>query len=175
MPEATLIPPGTAVLADYTKPGLIFPALRACDAAGAIHALSQALQRQGCVPDFLRFYHAVLSREFLCSTAMNCGFAVPHARLPDLARPWFALGRSAEPIAWGARGGAPIRLVFLTATPEDDSTHYLALISALARLAHDEEAVRALLEAGDADALFAALARARVRGAPLLRREPRPR
>ncbi len=105
--------------------------------ATVIQELSQAMQREKRVPDVLPFYHAALNQEFLVSTDMEAGMAIPHARLPGLKEPSFALGRSAEPLGWTAKATRSVRLVFLMAVPATDSTQYLLLISGLARLAKD--------------------------------------
>jgi len=131
-------------LADFTTGGLIIPHLRGQDVATVIQELSRALQREARVPDLLPFYHAALNREFLVSTDMEAGIAFPHARLPGLKELSFALGRSAEPLTWGMRSTRSIRLVFLIAVPATDSTHYLLLISGLARLAGDDRLVEKL-------------------------------
>ena len=58
--EAILSIAAPVSLADYTQPALIVPQLRERDTAGIIGELSQALQRQGCVPDVLPFYQAAI-------------------------------------------------------------------------------------------------------------------
>jgi fructose PTS system EIIA component len=121
-------------LADFTQLDLIEPHLRSRDATSAIHELSRALHRAGCVPDWLPFYNDALNREFLLSTDMETGMAFPHARLAGLHELAFAFGRSDEPFAWGPRIMRPVSMVFLLAVPADDSAQYLPLISGLARL-----------------------------------------
>ena len=136
-------------LADLTSPGLIVPHLRGQDVATVIQELSQALQREGRVPDLLPFYHAALNREFLVSTDMEAGIAFPHARLPGLKELSFALGRRGEPLTWGTRATRAVRLVFLIAVPATDSTQYLLLVSGLARLARNSQLVEKLHAAQD--------------------------
>src|SRR5262249_25450329 len=87
-------------LADFTSPGMIIPQLRGQEAASVIQELGYAMQREGRVPDLLPFYHAVLNREFLASTDMEAGMALPHARLPGLKELAFAFGRSDRALLW---------------------------------------------------------------------------
>ena len=112
-PQATVHIAAPATLADYTQPGLIVPSLRERDTAGIISELSQALQREGYVPDLIPFYHAALNQELLANSAVECGLAFPHARLSGVKRLQFALGRTPEPIIWGARGSWPVQFIFL--------------------------------------------------------------
>jgi len=150
MSADTSIPPCvTMTLADFTSLGLIIPHLRGQDAASVIQELSRALQRDKRVPDLLPFYHAALNREFMVSTDIEAGMAFPHARLPGLKELSFALGRSDQPLGWGTKASAPVRLVFLMAVPATDSTQYLLLISGLMRLARDSRLVETLHAAQD--------------------------
>ena len=159
--------PTTAMtLADFTCPGLIIPHLRGQDAATVIQELSQAMQREKRVPDLLPFYHAALNREFLVSSDMEAGMAFPHARLPYLKEVSFALGRSDEPLHWGAKADPSVRLVFLMAVPATDSTQYFSLISGLARLAKDGRLVEKLQTAQDTFQLLEALRQVELRTSP---------
>jgi mannitol/fructose-specific phosphotransferase system IIA component (Ntr-type) len=144
-------------LADYTGPGLIVPVLRERDTAGIISELSQVLQRQGCVPDVLPFYHAALNQELLSNSALPCGMAFPHARLSGAKRLQFAFGRAAQPLNWGANGSAPVQLVFLLAVPATDAASYLHLLASLARLGEQRDYLQQLRAARDAEAILAVL------------------
>jgi PTS system fructose-specific IIC component len=151
-------------LADFTSQGLIIPSLRGKDVASVIQELGQALQRERRVPDLLPFYHAALNREFLVSTDMEAGMAFPHARTPGLSGLSFALGRSSEPLTWGAKAARSVRLVFLIAVPATDSIQYLQLISGLARLAKDSRLVEKLHAAQDTIQVFEVLQQITLRG-----------
>jgi PTS system fructose-specific IIC component len=136
-------------LADFTSPGLIIPQLRGLDVATVIQELSQALQREGRVPDLLPFYHAALNREFLLSTGWETGMAFPHARLAAVKEVSFALGRCQEPLSWGQRNTGSVKLVFLIAVPATDVTQYLAVVSGLARLSRNPNLLERLYAAQD--------------------------
>ena len=136
-------------LADFTSPGLIIPQLRGEEATSAIKELAQVLGTESRVPDVLPFYQAVLNREFMVSTDMEAGMAFPHARVAGLKEVSFALGRSGEPLRWGAKATHSVRLVFLLAVPATDATQYLQLISGLVRLSKDAALVARLHAARD--------------------------
>jgi mannitol/fructose-specific phosphotransferase system IIA component (Ntr-type) len=136
-------------LADFTSSGLVIPRLHGREVASIIQELSQALQREGRVSDWLPFFHAALNREFLVGTNMEMGMAFPHARMAGLKQLSFAFGRSDEPLAWSKRGAHSVRLVFLSAVPPSDSTQYLSLISGLARLAKDPRLLDRIHSAAD--------------------------
>jgi mannitol/fructose-specific phosphotransferase system IIA component (Ntr-type) len=162
-PQATVQISAPATLVDYTQPGLIVPSLRERDAAGIISELSQALQREGYVPDLLPFYHAALNQELLANSALECGLAFPHARLSGVKRLQFALGRTPEPIIWGARGSWPVQLIFLLAVPATDAASYLHLLASLAKLGQQTDLLAELRAADNAEAILAVLERVRMR------------
>ncbi len=150
-------------LADYTRPALIVPQLREGDTPGIISELSQVLQRQGCVPDLLPFYHAALNQELLASSALECGITFPHARLSGVKQLQFAFGRAAAPVIWGAKGSWPVQLIFLLAVPATDAASYLHLLASLARLGQQPERLAELRAADSPEAILAALDKVRLR------------
>jgi mannitol/fructose-specific phosphotransferase system IIA component (Ntr-type) len=152
-----------ATLRDYTRAPLVLAQLRLRDTAGIISELSQALQRDGCVPDVLPFYHTALNQELLANSAVECGIALPHARLPGVKRLRFAFGRTPQPIMWGTKSPWPVDLIFLLAVPATDAANYLHLLASLARLGHQKESLSELRAATDANAILAVLERIKLR------------
>jgi mannitol/fructose-specific phosphotransferase system IIA component (Ntr-type) len=163
------LPTPAVSLADFTGLAMVVPELRGRDASSIIQELSQALQREGRVQDLLPFYHAVLNREFLSSTDVETGIALPHARLPGLKSVSFALGRTSEPVLWTRQATAPVRLVFLMAVPATDATQYLLLISGLSRLAKDAALVEKLHAAAGAFQIMEILREVPLRKPPVPR------
>ncbi len=140
-------------LAAHTRAGLIVSELTGRDAAGIIHELSQALQREHCVPDVLAFYHTALNHQLLFNSVLDSGIAVPHARLNAVSELQFAFGRAPEPVTWGARGARTVDLVFLIAVPATNAASYLHLLAAIARLGACPNALAALREAGSPESI----------------------
>lgn len=153
----------TVSLADYTRPELIVPQLRERDTAGIIGELGRVLQRHGCVPDILPFYQAALNQELLSSSALECGIAFPHGRLSGLRQPQFALGRTREPVIWGADGPWRAQLVFLFAVPATDATGYLQLLARLGKLAQQPKLLASLRAAEDGQAILFVLEQVKLR------------
>jgi PTS system fructose-specific IIC component len=161
--DVTLRPVAPSTLAEYTRAALIVPRLRERDTAGIISELSQALQREGCVADVLPFYHAALNQELLSNSALECGVALPHARLSGVRHLQFAFGRAPEPLIWGGRGYSPIQLVFLLAVPATDAAGYLHLLASLARLGKEPLLLARLREAESPEVVLAVLEQIRIR------------
>lgn len=161
--DATLTGVSSATLADFTRPGLVVAELREHDTAGIISELSHVLQREGCVPDVLPFYHSALNQELLSNSALECGLAFPHARLNGVKHVRFAFGRTRQPVPWGAKGAWPVQCVFLLAVPATDATTYLQLLASLARLGQQNNLLAQLRAAGTAQAILAVLEKVKLR------------
>ena len=162
--SVAIVPKSALTLAEFTSPGLIVPYLRGHDATAVMQELAAALQREGCVPDLLQFYHAALNREYLSTTATAPGFALPHALVKGLANPCFAAGRSLAPMQWLAQAKQRVQLIFLLAVPETDARAYVALIAGLVRLGQDSHRLESFLKASDSFQMFEVLKQIKVRG-----------
>jgi mannitol/fructose-specific phosphotransferase system IIA component (Ntr-type) len=127
------------------------------DTAGIIGELSQALQREGFVPDMLPFYHSALNQELLSSSALDCGIAIPHARLSAVKHLQFAFARTLRPILWGPGKSSPVDLVFLLAVPATDAASYLHLLASIARLGQQPELLLELRQARTPRSIWAIL------------------
>ncbi len=156
-------PTTSGSLATYTRTSLIVPELRERDTAGVIGELSVLLQREGSVPDMLPFYHTALNQELLSTSALDCGLAFPHARLSGVKQLQFALGRTREPIIWGAKGAWPVQLIFLLAVPATDAASYLNLLASIARLGRQPDCLRELRTAATPEQVLAVLRKIQIR------------
>ena len=150
-------------LADYTRAALILPELRERDTAGIVSELSQALQREGVIPDLLPFYHTALNQELLSDSVLETGVAVPHARMSGIKELRFAFGRTPGPVTWGGRCACAVQFVFLAAVPATEAAGSLQLLASLARLAQQEAVLAALRAAVDPPALLSVFDQIKVR------------
>jgi PTS system nitrogen regulatory IIA component len=96
-------------------------------------------------------------REALGSTGFGQGVAIPHCRSAQVNRPTLALLKLAEPCDFAAADAMPVSLVFGLVSPENAGATHLHALAAISRLLRDEAMLQALLEANDAEALFALL------------------
>ena len=104
-------------------------------------------------------------REKLGSTGFGRGVAMPHARMPDIARPIAAVVRLEKPVAFDAADGLPVELVFGLLSPENCGAAHLHALAALSRLVKDERVHEALVEAPDAEAMYSLISNAADRDA----------
>ncbi len=109
------------------------------------------------VPDLLA---ALLERENSGTTGFGAGTAIPHGRLPGLARIGGAILRLAEPVEWDAVDGLPVDLVFALAGPADPGPDHLKTLARVSRALRDKALVAKLRGSADAAALWAVVANA---------------
>lgn len=96
-------------------------------------------------------------REALGSTGFGRGVAIPHARVSGLNRPVAAFLRLDGPVDFAAADGMPVDLVFGLISPANAGIGHLHALAAISRLMRDDHIREALVEAQDAEALYALL------------------
>ncbi len=102
-------------------------------------------------------FAAVLARERLMGTGLGHGVAVPHARLADLAAPVLVVGSSPRGLAFEGVDDEPVRLIFLSLTPDTDPACQLQIIAAIGRFAHEPTLVHEAIAARTSIELLGAL------------------
>ncbi|MHC4925678.1 MAG: PTS sugar transporter subunit IIA, partial [Planctomycetota bacterium] len=100
---------------------------------------------------------AVQAREKVGGTAVGQEVALPHARMPGLDSPVLAFGRSLGGVDWDAPDGAPVHLVFLVLTPEEDYSRQLQIMAGLSKSLIQAEVRQRLLQARHDEELWAAV------------------
>jgi PTS system nitrogen regulatory IIA component len=98
----------------------------------------------------------ILKREALGSTGTGDGVAIPHARIPELRKPFGTLVRLKHAIDFDAIDGKPVDIIFLLLLPQSQGDPLNALAS-VARKLRDPESVRRLRNATDDAELYRAI------------------
>jgi PTS system nitrogen regulatory IIA component len=100
----------------------------------------------------------LLKREELGSTGIGRGVAIPHARLPDLQRPFGLLARLKQPVEFDAIDGQPVDIVFVLLLPAAAENEALAALALVARSLRSPENLARLRAAKTTSELLAAVA-----------------
>src|SRR5450631_330818 len=100
----------------------------------------------------------LLRREELGSTGIGRGVAIPHARLPDLQRPYGLLAKLKQGIEFDAIDGQAVDLVFVLLLPAAAEQEALAALALVARTLRSPETLARLRAAKDAARLYAVIA-----------------
>jgi PTS system nitrogen regulatory IIA component len=100
---------------------------------------------------------ALLKREDLGSTGTGGGVAIPHARIPDLKKPFGTLVRLKHAIDFNAIDGRPVDIVFLLLLPAQPQGDPLNALASVARRLRDPETVQRLRHAANDTELYSAI------------------
>jgi PTS system nitrogen regulatory IIA component len=119
-------------LDDLIIPGAIVPRLAATSKRQAIQLLCDELAPLAGVDARLAF-DAVLLREKLAGTGIGDGVAMPHARLPGVAKPIAGFARLEPPIDFEAIDGLPADLMVVLLAPADRGGDHLKALARLSR------------------------------------------
>jgi mannitol/fructose-specific phosphotransferase system IIA component (Ntr-type) len=99
------------------------------------------------VEDAKTLLSAVRERERVLSTGIGLGIAIPHAKIPGVARFVVAVGRHRAGIDFDAIDGRPVHLVVLIAGPQDAQDRYLRLLARLSQRLKQEQVRKRILDA----------------------------
>ncbi|MCF7734257.1 MAG: PTS sugar transporter subunit IIA, partial [Akkermansiaceae bacterium] len=100
------------------------------------------------VLDWQGLERAALQRQQLQPPLLENGLALPHAPTGTVSEMVMAIGRCAEPVAFGPEQ-VPVRLVFLDGVPAHCIGEYLAAVARLVRSLKRPSTLAALLAAQD--------------------------
>ena len=93
---------------------------------------------------------ALERREEMGSTGIGRGIGIPHVKHASVKRIVGAFGRSVQGVEFQALDAAPVYLVFLLVSPQDDVTDHLHLLRKISALAQDADLRRFLRNAQSA-------------------------
>ncbi len=148
------------------QPEHVIPELEARTRNGVIEELAALADRLGLVRDRTWFVGALIQRENVMPTAIG-GIAFLHSlrRNPEqVVRPFMLLGRSHEGVDFDALDGRPTHLFFALGLKYEEL--YLPWLHKLSQMFASENAVRSILDAPDAAAIYRAVAEAERRLEP---------
>jgi nitrogen PTS system EIIA component len=99
----------------------------------------------------------LLKREELGSTGIGRGVAIPHARLPDLQRPYGLLAKLKQGIEFDAIDGHAVDIVFVLLLPAGAENLQLAALALVARTLRPSENLVRLRGARNVSELYSAV------------------
>ncbi len=151
------------MLPELLEPRHIDSALPAKTKASVLREMVALAEKTGRVCDPQALLAGLEAREELCPTGLPGGIAVLHTRQPEaylFESSFIALGRTVQPIPFGAPDGNPTDLFFLLAV-SDDRLH-LHLLARLCLMAQKTALLEELRHAADADQMHHCLLAAEV-------------
>ncbi len=141
-------------LLDILRPECVKVPLEATEKKAAIRELVDLLAEAGVVSDPEVIFQSVWEREKTKSTGIGLGLAIPHGKPASEDHIIMAIGRTAEPMEFGAIDKKPVRLIVLIATPPDKTSDHIQVLARISRLMTDDTLRQAVYDAESAEALF---------------------
>ncbi|MFI3241995.1 MAG: PTS IIA-like nitrogen regulatory protein PtsN [Alphaproteobacteria bacterium] len=83
-------------------------------------------------------FDALLERENLGSTGFGNRTAIPHARIPDINKVYAFFVALDNPIDFQSVDNAPVDLMFLLLSPENNGADHLTALASISRVLKDE-------------------------------------
>jgi len=141
---------------DFLAPADAAIDLRAPDKARLLQELARRAAAALKLPE-APIAQALARREEIGSTGTGDGVALPHARLPDVKKPFGMLFRLRQPIDFDAVDGKRVDVVFLLLLPTTAPGDHLNALACAARALRNPEVVRNLRAANSDAELHAAI------------------
>lgn len=126
------------------------------DKRQALLTIGERLCRHPHIPDRAAYLKAIFDREYVTSTGIGGGVAVPHAQLPDIVDFVLALGLCPDGIDFAAKDAKPVRVIVMIAAPTDNRPAYLKTLASVAARLNRPSALQAILAAQDGAGAIAA-------------------
>lgn len=149
-------------MSDFVVRDAIVPELSAANKEGVIREMVESLRAAGQfrgadVEDIIR---AILKREFLGSTGIGRGVAIPHTKHNSVERLTGTVALSKKGIAFDSLDGEPVHVFVLLISPQDRPGDHLRALENVSRSLRDDNFVRSLRAASTREEIIALLDRA---------------
>lgn len=141
-------------ITDILQPGCVRVPLQARTKQEAIFELVDALAAAGVVTSAEELKQAVWSREMTRTTGIGHGIAIPHGKVAGCPKLVMAMGKVASPIDFDSIDRKPVELIFLLASPLDQTGPHIQALARISRLLTDEAFRDAMKSATSAEQLF---------------------
>jgi len=149
-------------MSDFVVREAIVPELPATNKEGVIRAMVESLRAAGQFrgADLEDIIRAILKREFLGSTGIGRGVAIPHTKHNSVERLVGTVAISHKGIAFDSLDGEPVHVFVLLISPQDRPGDHLRALENVSRSLRDDNFVRALRGATTREETIALLDRA---------------
>jgi mannitol/fructose-specific phosphotransferase system IIA component (Ntr-type) len=149
-------------MSDFVVRDAIIPELPATNKEGVIREMVESLRAAGQFrgADLEDIIRAILKREFLGSTGIGRGVAIPHTKHNSVERLIGTVAVSNKGIAFDSLDGEPVHVFVLLISPQDRPGDHLRALENVSRSLRDDNFVRALRAATTREEIIALLDRA---------------
>ncbi len=142
----------------YLDRDLVLPELASKSKADVLEELIAPLGKKFSGFDLPKAHKVLLEREYLGTTGIGDGVAIPHGKLEHLGDIVLVVGRSTSGVNFEALDFKPCSIFFLVLAPEEVAGVHLRILAHISRLLKDEVFRSSFMAASDRDALWRLLA-----------------
>jgi mannitol/fructose-specific phosphotransferase system IIA component (Ntr-type) len=148
-------------MSDFVVREAIIPELAAITKEGVIREMVESLRVAGQFrgADTEDIVRAILKREFLGSTGIGRGVAIPHTKHASVERLVGTIAISHMGVAFESLDGEPVYVFVLLISPQDRPGDHLRALENVSRCLRDDGFVKALRAANTREAIVAWLDR----------------
>jgi mannitol/fructose-specific phosphotransferase system IIA component (Ntr-type) len=133
-------------MSDFVVREAIIPELAATNKEGVIREMVESLRASGQFrgPDIEDIVRAILKREFLGSTGIGRGVAIPHTKHNSVERLIGTIAVSRKGVGFESLDGEPVYVFVLLISPQDRPGDHLRALENVSRCLRDDTFVRSL-------------------------------
>jgi len=124
-------------LTEIIQPDCLRVPMEAEGRKAAILELVDLLSTCGRIADRDALAEAVWNREMTRTTGIGHGLAIPHGKASGCEQLCMAVGIAKRPIDFGAIDGQPVELIFLLASPVDQTGPHIQALAQISKLLMD--------------------------------------
>jgi len=144
-------------ISEFISRAAILAEMKSHDKEGAIGELAGLLAAAYDDLDAKEIYNLLLAREELCSTAMDCGMAIPHAKTASVGTIRGAFARSTAGVDFGASDQGKTHLFFVLVSPDKSAGMHLMALAQISRTFQDPNFREKVLQVASADDIYSLL------------------
>jgi len=126
-------------LTDFLSPETIKVPLEGTTKEQVLRELADLICRGEEEPFCEDVYQTIIEREWLMSSGIGQGIALPHGFWTHKTPFAGALGIAVQPIEFGSIDGMPVQIVFLLVCDEEHTNTKLKALARISRLLHRED------------------------------------
>ena len=141
-------------LTDILQPGCVKVPLESQSKEEAIYELVELLCKQAGIAKPEQLKQAVWERESTRTTGIGHGIAIPHGKSDNVDALRMAIGRTAQPVEFGAIDNKPVDLILLLASPADQTGPHIQALAKISRMLTDEAFRTVMRQAATGEDLY---------------------
>ena len=141
-------------LTDILQASCVKVPLTAVDKHGAIDELVDVLCDGTGIAVREELKEAVWAREQTRTTGIGHGIGIPHGKCNGIEKLVMAVGRAANPIDFGSIDRKPVELIFLLASPLDQTGPHIQALAMISRMLTDATLRGDIRDCEDSESLF---------------------